>query len=83
MNWVCSFLDKFTLISNSDAHSPQKLGREANLFDTELSYNAIKAAMRDKDPHKFLGTIEFFPQEGSIILMDIENAVSAGVLWIQ
>ena len=41
MNWLCSFLDKFTLISNSDAHSPEKLGREANLFDTEFSYDAI------------------------------------------
>src|SRR3989339_862395 len=38
MNWACSFLDNFRLVSNSDAHSPEKLGREANMFDTELSY---------------------------------------------
>lgn len=64
MNWICSFLDKYTLISNSDAHSPEKLGREANLFDTELSYNSIKEAIKTGNPKNFLGTIEFFPQEG-------------------
>ncbi len=64
MNWVCSFLDKYTLISNSDAHSPSKLGREANLFDTELSYEAIHKAMKSGNKDQFLGTVEFFPQEG-------------------
>lgn len=64
MNWMCSFLDRYTLISNSDAHSPGKLGREANLFDTELSYSAIRRAMEQGDGSTFLGTIEFFPQEG-------------------
>ncbi len=53
-----------TLISNSDAHSPSKLGREANLFDTELSFPAITNAMATGDPKRFLGTLEFFPQEG-------------------
>ena len=62
MNWSCSFLDKFRLVSNSDAHSPEKLGREANLFDTEISYDGIYNALKyDKG---FDGTIEFFPQEG-------------------
>ncbi len=64
MNWRLSALDKITLISNSDSHSPQKLGREANVFDTELSYSAIIEAIKSKDPQKFLYTIEFFPQEG-------------------
>ncbi len=64
MNWRCSFLDRFNIISNSDAHSPQKLGREANLLDTELSYPALSAALQSGDPETFLGTIEFFPQEG-------------------
>ena len=64
MNWLCSFLDKYALISNSDAHSPQKLGREANIFDTELSYKGITGALRSGDPRNFLGTVEFFPQEG-------------------
>ncbi|MEA2104878.1 MAG: UvrD-helicase domain-containing protein [Candidatus Cloacimonadota bacterium] len=64
MNWICSFLDKYTLISNSDAHSPEKLGREANMFATEFSYNGIKKAMKEGNPKNFLGTIEFFPQEG-------------------
>jgi uncharacterized protein (TIGR00375 family) len=64
MNWRLSALDKFSLISNSDSHSPAKIGREANVFDCELSYNAIKAALKTKDKKKFLYTIEFFPEEG-------------------
>ncbi len=55
---------RITLISNSDAHSPEKLGREANVFDTELSYPAMAEAIKSKNPQKFLYTIEFFPQEG-------------------
>src|SRR5271157_5013888 len=49
MNWRLSQLDKITLISNSDAHSPQKIGREANVFDTELSYQGIADAIKTKD----------------------------------
>ncbi len=64
MNWRLSALDKITLISNSDAHSPEKVGREANVFDTELSYSAIIKAIKSKDPKRFLYTIEFFPEEG-------------------
>ncbi len=64
MNWRISNLDKIALISNSDAHSPRKIGREANVFDTELSYSAIAEAIKSKDPAKFLSTIEFFPEEG-------------------
>ena len=64
MNWRISNLDKITLISNSDAHSPRKLGRESNVFDTELSYFAIAEAIKSKDPKRFLYTIEFFPEEG-------------------
>lgn len=64
MNWRVSGLDGLTLISNSDAHSPQKLGREANLFDTQLSYSGLRSALRSGDPAKFRGTIEFFPEEG-------------------
>ena len=62
MNWRLSALDGITLISNSDAHSPAKLGREANIFDTEISYWNIMDAIRTKKG--FLGTIEFFPEEG-------------------
>lgn len=64
MNWRVSSLDRFTLISNSDAHSPMKLGREANLFDTDLSYFAIRSALETHDAQKFLGTFEFYPEEG-------------------
>lgn len=64
MNWRLSALDKITLISNSDSHSLAKIGREANVFDTEISYPAIAEAIKTKDPSKFLYTVEFFPEEG-------------------
>jgi len=64
MNWRLQQLDRFVLVSNSDAHSPQKLAREANLFNTELSYPAIWNALKDENDRGFLGTMEFFPEEG-------------------
>ncbi len=64
MNWLCSILDKVTLVSNSDAHSPDKLGRNANVFNTELSYFHLTEALKTGNPEKFLGTIDMFPQEG-------------------
>ena len=64
MNWRLSALDKFTLVSNSDAHSPANLAREANLFDTALSYPQILRALQNRDTREFYGTIEFFPEEG-------------------
>ena len=62
MNWRVSALDRFQLISNSDAHSPAKLGREANLFDVQMSYSALEKAIRTGNG--LAGTIEFFPEEG-------------------
>ena len=62
MNWRVSALDKYQLISNSDAHSPAKLGREANLLDIELSYDGLRRAVQEG--HGLAGTIEFFPEEG-------------------
>ena len=64
MNWRCSMLDRFSLISNSDSHSPSRIGREANVFNCELTYQDIVKVLRTKDKRKFLSTIEFFPQEG-------------------
>jgi len=64
MNWRVSGLDNLTLVSNSDAHSPMNVGREANLFNTSLSFEAIKSALESADPAKFLGTFEFYPEEG-------------------
>src|SRR4030067_740581 len=64
MNQRLSALDNITLISNSDAHSPSKLGREANVFDCEMDYYEIIRMLREKDVKKFLFTIEFFPEEG-------------------
>ncbi|MFA5039860.1 MAG: endonuclease Q family protein [Candidatus Omnitrophota bacterium] len=64
MNWRLSALDKFSLVSNSDSHSPQKIGREANVFDCELDYEAIRDVLRTRDKKRFLYTVEFFPEEG-------------------
>jgi len=64
MNWRLSGLDKFSLISNSDSHSPSKIGREANVFDCGLDYRTIREVLKTKDKKKFLYTIEFFPEEG-------------------
>jgi len=71
MNWRLSQLDNLAIISNSDSHSLSKIGREANVFDTELSYNDLIDAIKygipsnyQKNPNKFLFTIEFFPEEG-------------------
>jgi uncharacterized protein (TIGR00375 family) len=62
MNWRLSALDTITLVSNSDAHSAAKIGREANILDTDISYSAIMDAIRTRQG--FTGTIEFFPEEG-------------------
>jgi uncharacterized protein (TIGR00375 family) len=64
MNWRLSALDRITLISNSDSHSPQKIGREANVFDCDLNYQTIREVLKAKDKNRFLYTVEFFPEEG-------------------
>ncbi|WP_434074530.1 UvrD-helicase domain-containing protein [Moorella naiadis (nom. illeg.)] len=64
MNWRLAALDRLTLVSNSDAHSPRHLAREANLFNTDLTYPAIRQALQDRVGDGFLGTLEFFPEEG-------------------
>lgn len=62
MNWRVSALDRYQLISNSDAHSPAKLGREANLLDCDMSYEGLARAVQTGEG--LYGTIEFFPEEG-------------------
>ena len=62
MNWMCSSLDGYRLVSNSDAHSPPMLGREATVFDTELDYFSMMAALQTGNG--LAGTVEFFPEEG-------------------
>ncbi|OHD64795.1 MAG: hypothetical protein A2176_10750 [Spirochaetes bacterium RBG_13_51_14] len=76
MNRACGFLDRFNLVSNSDAHSPEKLGREANLFDAELSYDGMFRALSEREG--FPGTIEFFPQEGKY---HYDGHRKCGVRW--
>ncbi len=64
MNWRLSSLDKYSLVSNSDSHSPSRIGREANVFECSLDYWEIKKVLEIKDKSKFLFTVEFFPEEG-------------------
>jgi len=64
MNRLISSLDRFSLISNSDCHSPSKLGREANLFSCGLDYFSLRDAIREGRRETFRGTVEFFPEEG-------------------
>jgi len=64
MNWRLSALDDITLVSNSDAHSPSRLGREVNIFDCEMDYWLITEVLKTKDRSRFLKTVEFFPEEG-------------------
>jgi uncharacterized protein (TIGR00375 family) len=75
MNWALKSLDRFSIISNSDAHSPDKLGREATVFEMPLSYSGLGEALRQRsrgqtgggkrgDRPRIIETIEFFPQEG-------------------
>ncbi|MBI3021610.1 MAG: DNA helicase UvrD, partial [Candidatus Omnitrophica bacterium] len=64
MNWRLKALDRYAFISNSDAHSARRIGREANVFDCEADYDPIIAAIKTKDRNRFLSTLEFFPEEG-------------------
>jgi DNA helicase II / ATP-dependent DNA helicase PcrA len=66
MNWQVSGLDRYRLVSNSDAHSPPILGRNATVFDTELSYFALRDALRDGPG--YVGTVDMFPEEGKYFL---------------
>ena len=62
MNWRISGLDRYQLVSNSDAHSPSRLGREANLLDIDCSYEGLYRAIQTGEGLE--GTVEFFPEEG-------------------
>jgi DNA helicase-2/ATP-dependent DNA helicase PcrA len=64
MNRTISALDRFALVSNSDCHSPSRLGREANLFSTGFDFFSMRDALKGNDRQTFRGTIEFFPEEG-------------------
>ena len=78
MNWRVCNLDRYTLVSNSDAHSPPKLAREATIFRCEPSYPALFDALRSGEPDVFGGTIEFFPEEGKYHL---DGHRKCGICW--
>ncbi|MDR0670637.1 MAG: UvrD-helicase domain-containing protein [Treponema sp.] len=62
MNWALSSLDRFSIISNSDAHSPDKIGREATIMEMELSFSSLRDTLAGAGG--IISTVEFFPQEG-------------------
>ena len=64
MNWMVSELDDFALVSNSDAHSLENLGREVNVFSKPINLIELKSILKKKDSERFLFTVEFFPEEG-------------------
>lgn len=90
MNWAVSALDRFAIISNSDAHSPEKLGREATVIDMENSFAGLVGALTGGGPAgRIAGTVEFFPQEGKyhydghracgVVLSPAESAAYGGL----
>ena len=89
MNWLIPSLDRFTLLSNSDAHSPEKLGRNANLFHCEPTYEGLTKAMQEGPSGGFGGTIDMFPQEGKyhyaghrkcgVVMNPAENLLHRGI----
>ena len=85
MNWRWSALDRYRLVSNSDAHSPWNLAREATLLNIEPSWQGLTAALRNGEG--FRGTVEFYPEEGKYhydghracgVCMDPEETARAG-----
>jgi uncharacterized protein (TIGR00375 family) len=68
MNWRVSGLDRYTLVSSSDAHSPSRIGREATLLAVEPDYDSLFDALRSADPARCRGTVEFYPEEGKYYL---------------
>jgi DNA helicase II / ATP-dependent DNA helicase PcrA len=76
MNWRWSALDRYRLVSNSDAHSPGNLGREANLLDTEPTWRGVLDALRTG--RGFLGTFEFYPEEGKY---HFDGHRKCGICW--
>jgi uncharacterized protein (TIGR00375 family) len=78
MNWRLSALDRFAIVSNSDAHSPRKLGREATCFATELSYPGIHAALSQPASGRLAGTLEFYPEEGKY---HYDGHRKCGICW--
>ncbi|MGA1869095.1 MAG: UvrD-helicase domain-containing protein [bacterium] len=78
MNYRLSALDKYNLVSNSDAHSGKNLAREGNYFKCEPSYRGIRAALIDKSSDQFKGTFEFFPEEGKY---HFDGHRNCGIRW--
>jgi len=64
MNWRVEDLDDVRLISNSDAHSPGYIGRNASVFNTDLSFSHIRQALEKNDLETYQGTIDMYPHQG-------------------
>jgi len=64
MNWRVKDLDRVRLISNSDAHSPKFMGRNASVFDTDLAFDAVRRALETHDLNAYKGTLDMYPHQG-------------------
>ena len=64
MNWRVKNLDRVRLVSNSDAHSPGFLGRNASVFDTDLAFDAVRRALKTHDLTAYKGTLDMYPHQG-------------------
>jgi len=64
MNWRIEDLDNVRLISNSDAHSPGYLGRNACVFNTDLSFFHIRQALEKNNLEQYQGTLDMYPHQG-------------------
>ncbi|HZN56472.1 MAG TPA: UvrD-helicase domain-containing protein [Planctomycetota bacterium] len=76
MNRRLSRLDRFTLVSSSDAHSPPKIGREACVFECDMDYFSMRRALQTGE--RYGGTVEFFAEEGKYHL---DGHRECGVCW--
>jgi len=67
MNYRCSWLDRYVLLSSSDAHSPYpyRIGREAVVFNLQKpSYSELIGSIRNRDRNKIEMTVEVPPEYG-------------------
>jgi len=57
-------LRNFATISNSDAHSPDQIGREATILRDIKDYKDLFSVVKTPSGDRFLFTLEYFPEEG-------------------
>jgi len=68
MNWRVEEIRSKVLVSNSDAHSPGKIGRELTVIETNEPFSFFLLATLLKEGYQSakgkISTVEFYPEEG-------------------